>query len=141
MGWSYGASVTMNTMSKGVLPYDLALPKAPERDFRAAIVFYPGCQFLLNAHWRPRQPPMLLTMGESDNVTPAAPCKELVGQVNEEGGPPIEAHFYPETYHIFDHPNFLKSVNNLGWILASNPEARADPINRVTQFLAKQLPQ
>ena len=47
----------------------------------------------------------------------------------------------PETYHIFDHPNFLKSVNNLGWILASNPEARADPINRVTQFLAKQLPQ
>jgi dienelactone hydrolase len=143
MGWSYGASVTMNTVSKNALPYrdaaDLALPKAPERDFRTAIVFYPGCQFLLDAHWRPRGQPILLLMGETDNVTPAPPCKDLVAQVKEEGGPPIDAHFYPDTYHIFDHPNFPKSVNNLGWILASNAEARADAINRVTQFLAKQL--
>jgi dienelactone hydrolase len=132
--------------SKSPLPYDLALPKAPERDFRAAIVFYPGCDFLLgrnpnqatNTHWQPRQP-MLLLMGELDNVAPAPPCKDLVAQVKEEKGPSIDAHFYPNAYHIFDHPNFPKSVNDLGWILASNAEARADAINRVTQFLAKQL--
>jgi dienelactone hydrolase len=146
IGWSYGGNATLFATSKSPLPYDLALPKAPERDFRAAIVFYPGCDFLLgrnpnqatNTHWQPRQP-MLLLMGELDNVAPAPPCKDLVAQVKEEKGPSIDAHFYPNAYHIFDHPNFPKSVNDLGWILASNAEARADAINRVTQFLAKQL--
>ena len=133
MGWSYGGSVTMNTMSKGVLPDDRGLPKTPERDFRTAIVFYPGCQFLLNAQWRPRQP-MLLLIGESDNVVSPAACKELA----YVAGPPIDAHFYPNAHHLFDHPNLPISASPLGTI-GSNPEARTDAIERVTQFLSKQL--
>jgi dienelactone hydrolase len=135
MGWSYGGSVTMNTMSKGVLPDDRGLPKTPERDFRTAIVFYPGCHFLLNAQWRPRQP-MLLLIGESDNVVRPAACKELA----YVAGPPIDAHFYPNAHHLFDHPNLPISASPLGTI-GSNPEARTDAIERVTQFLAKQLSQ
>jgi dienelactone hydrolase len=131
MGQSYGGAATLFTIADGVLPKDI-------KDFRAAIVLYPGCVRIKNEHWRPRVPTLLL-MGELDNVAFAPPCKELIAQVKEEGGSPIDAHFYPDTYHIFDHPNLPKVVNDLGWILASNPEARADAINRVTQFLAKQL--
>jgi dienelactone hydrolase len=146
-GQSYGAAVAVDTMSKGALPYELSLPQAPERDFRTAIVLYPGgCQLLLNAHWQPRQP-MLLLMGEMDNWTPAAPCKELIAQVKNEGGPLIDGHFYPNTYHGFDNPNLPMTVrtnvklppDGHSPIVGSNPEARTDAINRVTQFLAKQL--
>jgi len=149
LGQSYGGAATLFTMSKSALPSDVALPKAPEKDFPAAIVFYPGaCPFLIraNAHWRSRQP-MLLLMGESDNWTPTAACKEVIARANEEGGPPIDAHFYPNTYHGFDHPNFPIKVftdvkvppDGHSPTMGSNPEARADAINRVTQFLAKQL--
>jgi dienelactone hydrolase len=74
MGQSYGGATTLYTMSKNALPLDVALPKTPEKDFRATIVFYPGgCPFLLgrnpisqaNAHWRPCQP-MLFLIGEAD---------------------------------------------------------------------------
>jgi dienelactone hydrolase len=124
IGWSYGANATMLTIANGALP---------ERDFRAAIAFYPGCRSVLDAHWRPRLP-MLLLMGDSDNVVRPAVCKELADAV----GPPIDAHFYPNAHHLFDHPTLPISASPLGTI-GSNPEARADAINRVTQFLAKQL--
>jgi dienelactone hydrolase len=155
MGQSYGGMATLFTTSKGALPNNISVPKAPEKDFRAAIALYPaGCPFLLgripnnrtNTHWQPRQP-MLLLMGELDNSTPAAPCKELIAQVKNEGGPPIDAHFYPDTYHAFDHPNLPMTVltdikmppDGHSPTVGSNPEARADAINRVTQFLSKQL--
>jgi dienelactone hydrolase len=85
MGWSYGGSGTLYATSKSALPFDVALPKAPENDFRAAIVFYPNCTFLLgrspnnqiNTHWQPRQPTLLL-IGELDNIASAPPCKDLV---------------------------------------------------------------
>jgi dienelactone hydrolase len=137
LGQSYGANAMMFTIANGM---------SPENDFRAAIAFYPGCQSLLNAHWRPRLP-MLLFMGEPDNYTPAAPCKELVARVKEESGPVIDAQFYPNAYHIFDHPNLPMTVltniklspDGHSPSVGSNHEARADAINRVTQFLAKEL--
>jgi dienelactone hydrolase len=155
MGQSYGGMATLFTTSKGALPNNISVPKAPEKDFRAAIALYPaGCPFLLgripnnrtNTHWQPRQP-MLLLMGELDNSTPAAPCKELIAQVKNEGGLPIDAHFYPDTYHAFDHPNLPMTVltdikmppDGHSPTVGSNPEARLDAINRVTQFLSKQL--
>jgi dienelactone hydrolase len=154
LGQSYGGAATLYTTSKSALPLDVALPKAPEKDFRAAIVFYPaGCPFLLgcnpisqtNAHWRPRQP-MRFLIGEADNYTPAATCKEVIAQAKDEGGPPIDAHFYPDAHHAFDHPNLPLTVTNVKLppdghspSIGSNPEARADAINRVTQFLSKQL--
>jgi dienelactone hydrolase len=154
LGQSYGGGATLYTMSQNALPLDVALPKVPENDFRTAIVFYPGgCPFLLgrnpvsqtNAHWRPRQP-MLFLIGEADNYTPAAPCKELIAQAKEEGGPPIDTHFYPDAYHAFDHPNLPLTVTKVKLppdghspSIGSNPEARADAIERVTQFLSKPL--
>jgi dienelactone hydrolase len=134
MGQSYGGAATLSTIANGALPKDV-------KDFRAAVAFYPGCMRIQDAHWRPRQP-MLLLMGESDDFGSLARCKEFVA-----GGPPIDAHFYPNTYHAFDWPNLPRTVVTNAKVppdghsptIGSNPEARADAINRVTQFLAKLL--
>jgi len=136
MGQSYGGMVMMFTIANVALPKD-------QRDFRFAVGFYPNCPEVLNrdVHWQPRQR-MLLLSGELDGFTPA--CKELVAQVHDKNA--IDAHFYPDAYHGFDHPNQPVTVTNIKLppdghplIIGSNSQARADAINRVTQFLAKQL--
>jgi dienelactone hydrolase len=97
-------------------------------------------------HWKPRQQ-MLFLMGDSDNFTPPGPCKEMLAREKTEGGPPIDAHFYPNTYHAFDHPNLPMTVltnvkippDGHSPTVGSNPEARADAIQRVKAFLADNL--
>jgi len=143
LGQSYGGMALMFTVANGALPKDVP----PEKDFRAAIAIYPNCPPVADKdpHWRPRQP-MLLLIGESDTATPPGPCKDMVGRAKDDGGPPIEMHVYPNAYHAFDHPNLAptqmtsqKRPDGSSPIAASNPEARADAINRVTQFLASEL--
>ena len=136
MGQSYGGSAMLFAIANGA-------DVAPEKDFRAAVGLYPTCIRIQDAHWRPRQP-MLLLMGESDNGGSLAPCKELIAHA----GPLIDAHFYPNAHHLFDAPNLPVTVTNLKTpspdahllIVGSNHEARADAIERIMQFLAKQLP-
>jgi dienelactone hydrolase len=144
LGQSYGGAAMMFTIANGALPKDLT----PAKDFRAAIALYPNCPPVADKdpNWRPRQP-MLLLMGESDNFTPPESCREIVAHAQKEGGPSIEMHFYPNTFHAFDHPNLpLRVLTNLKLppdghspTIGSNPEARADAISRVTQFLGSEL--
>lgn len=143
LGQSYGGMAMMFTIANGALPKDVSL----EKDFRAAIALYPNCPPVADKdpHWRPRQP-MLLLMGESDTATPPGPCRDMVARAKAEGSPPIDTHFYPNTYHAFDHPNLpmmqmvsQKRPDGSSPTAGSNPEARADAINRVTQFLASEL--
>jgi dienelactone hydrolase len=143
LGQSYGGMAMMFTIANGALPKDVP----PEKDFRAAIAIYPNCPPVADKdpRWRPRQP-MLLLMGESDTATPPGPCKDMVARAKDEGGPRIDMHFYPNAHHAFDHPNLpltqmtsQKRPDGSSPTIGSNPEARADAINRVTQFLASEL--
>jgi dienelactone hydrolase len=144
LGQSYGANSMFHTIAEGARPKELSA----EHDFRAAIAFYPGCQPFLarEPKWKPRQR-LLFLMGEADNFTPAAPCKELLAAVAANGGPPIEAHWYPGVYHAFDHPNLPLTVRTNVKLppdghsptVGSNPEARADAILKVKAFLAANL--
>jgi dienelactone hydrolase len=136
LGQSYGAMAMMFTISN-------IIPVPCEKDFRAAVSIYPNCVPIphQDAHWRPRIP-MLLLMGELDPSFLA--CKDLIARAMDA---PIDMHFYADTFHGFDHPNLPRTVTDVRLppdgrqlIIGSNPEARADAINRVTQFLAKQLP-
>jgi dienelactone hydrolase len=144
LGQSFGAIAMFYTIAEGARPKELSA----EQDFRAAIAFYPFCPPLLarEPKWKPRQR-LLLLMGEADNFTPAAPCKELVAAVAASGGPPIEAHWYPGAYHAFDHPDLAERVltnvklppDGHSPTVGSNPEARADAILKVEAFLAANL--
>jgi dienelactone hydrolase len=144
LGQSFGAWALFNIIAEGARPKDLL----PEQDFRAAIAFYPVCQPFLTREpkWKPRHP-LLLLMGDADNFTPSAPCKELVTSAAANGAPPIEARWYPGAYHSFDHPNLPERVlthvklppDGHSPTVGSNPEARADAILRVNAFLAVQL--
>jgi dienelactone hydrolase len=144
LGQSYGASSMFYTIADDARPKELTA----EQDFRVAIAFYPGCQPFLarEPKWKPRQQ-LLFLMGEADNFTPAAPCRELLAVVAASGGPSIEAHWYPGAYHAFDHPNLPERVvttvklppDGHSPTVGSHPEARADAILKVKAFLAANL--
>lgn len=143
LGQSYGGMAMMFTIAAASLPTAVS----PEKDFRAAIALYPNCPPVADKDpkWRPRQP-MLLLMGEADTATPAGPCKDMIARAREAGSPSIEAHFYPDTVHAFDHPNLplapmtsQRRPDGSAPMMGSNPEARADAIGRVNRFLASEL--
>ena len=144
LGQSLGAASMFYAIAEGARPKELAA----EQDFRAAIAFYPVCQPFLaqEPKWKPRQR-MLFLMGEADNFTPAAPCKELIAAIAASGGPPIETRWYPGVYHSFDHPNLPERVltnvklppDGHSPTVGSNPEAREDAILKVKAFLAANL--
>jgi dienelactone hydrolase len=142
LGWSHGAGVTLDTITRK--------PKAATGDgFKAAVSFYPGCSS------REKNPdrfhpyaPLLVLIGESDDWTPAAPCKALAATVAARGEP-MSIVTYPDTYHDFDNPGIKskhvrKEVPNgvnpgQGVTTAPNPEAREDAKKRVLAFFAEQL--
>jgi len=77
--------------------------------------------------------------------TPAAPCKAFIDSVAVRGAP-AEIVLYPGAYHAFDAPNVAKRelpnyVTRAGVvpIVATDPAARADALQRVPLFLARYL--
>ena len=84
LGQSFGASSMFYTIAEGGRPKELSA----EQDFRAAMAFHPGCQpFLaLEPKWKPRQP-LLFLMGDADNFTPPAPCRDLSPQSPQPENP------------------------------------------------------
>src|SRR5262249_24062990 len=69
--WSNGGSTVLYALR----PKDK--PKGATPDFRLAVAFYPGCRVPdQDGKWATRLP-LLILIGEADNWTPAAPCKEL----------------------------------------------------------------
>jgi dienelactone hydrolase len=142
LGWSHGAGVTLDVITRK--------PKAVTSDgFKAAVSFYPGCTARNKraAGFHPYAP-ILVLIGESDDWTPAAPCKELAASVAARGEP-MSIVTYPDSYHDFDNPgikrkNVRKEVPNgvnpgQGVTTAPNPEAREDAKKRVLAFFAEQL--
>jgi dienelactone hydrolase len=141
-GQSFGAGTVATAIAE-------ARPSgvAPEKDFRAAVMFYPLCSVILSREpkWTPRVP-LLFLMGDADNFTPPAPCKTLLERVGS-GGTAVESHFYPGAFHAFDHPNLPERVltnvklppDGHSPTVGSNPEARADAILKVKAFLASRL--
>lgn len=143
LGWSHGGGVTLDTITRK--------PKAASaiEGFKAAVSFYPGCT-ARNKRADSFHPyaPLLLLIGESDDWTPAAPCKALTDTVAARGEP-MSIVTYPDSYHDFDNPGIKskrvrKEVPNgvnpgQGVTTAPNPEAREDAKKRVLAFFAEHL--
>ena len=141
LGWSNGAAATLSVLfDEGRI----------ERDFRAAVAFYPNC-----TRKYPRGPvfqpyaPLYILIGALDDWTPAAPCTEIVER-SRAAGAPITIKVYPDAHHSFDAPDTpvryrpeVKNHNRLdgdcGATVGTDPAARADSITEVTRFLAAQI--
>jgi dienelactone hydrolase len=146
MGWSEGG---------GVILYSIGTPSVgrpagllPERDFHAAVAFYPAsCRDARQAANWMTAIPLLVVNGAEDVWTPAAPCQAFLGAAAARGAV-VSMQIYPGAYHDFDFPDlprrerpeFTTSVGVVP-ITGTDPAARADALQRVPAFLRSHLAQ
>jgi dienelactone hydrolase len=163
MGGSHGGSTTLATMAA---PQRQNEPLAQEKrtGFKAAVALYPGCAARLGA-WRVvrqggssgpitdyigvYQPvaPLLILIGESDDWTPAEPCRKLT-EISRQAGYPVSIKIYPGAYHSFDSNNPVRynparinanSPTGRGATTGGDIKAWSDSIAQVTAFFGEQL--
>lgn len=144
LGWSQGGGVVLLSVGNHSLGRPAGLP--PERDFRAAVAFYPAaCSFQREpADWT-TSIPLLVLQGDADVWTPAPQCQAFIGAAAARGAA-AEIVTYPGAYHAFDAPNVSirqlpKYVTRAGVvpIVGTDPAARADVMQRVPAFFARYL--
>src|SRR5262245_8912455 len=133
LGWSNGGSTVLHLVAR----------KNAKPAFAAAVAFYPGCRVLLERRqWEPRIP-LLIQIGEADDWTPAAPCKELAGKSKD-----ARIELYPDAYHDFDAPDtpvrerhgVAFSASGTGIVhVGTNEPARRAAIDSTMKFFAEQL--
>ncbi|HTO12331.1 MAG TPA: dienelactone hydrolase family protein [Candidatus Binatia bacterium] len=143
MGGSHGGSSTLATLHAAG---DDA--RGARDGFAAGVALYPRCAAFTGAFgvYRPRAP-LLILIGESDDWTPAAPCRALAERA-EKAGYPVAIKLYPGAHHSFDSPNPVRYVatrinpsaaSGRGATTGGNPEAWADSIRQVNAFFGRHL--
>jgi len=117
IGWSHGGSTTLWSVDKAA---------RAAANLKIAIAFYPGCRPLANsATWSPA-PPLTILIGDADDWTPIAPCRELVAR-----HPAVKMIEYPGAVHGFDAPNSpLRTRKGLGLTKDGTAKVGTDPIAR-----------
>jgi dienelactone hydrolase len=138
IGWSHGGSTVLYAVT-GARPAD------GKPDFAKAVAFYPGCRVPLQRGLWTARLPLLILIGEADDWTAAAPCRELTDKAKAAGAP-VSIVVYAGAYHGFDSPNSpLRERRGLAFTAnktgvahqGTDPAGRADAIARVPAFLAK----
>ncbi len=139
LGWSNGASTVLAAVRKDRRPADLA------PDLARAVAFYPGCRIQAESPNFQTRMPLLILIGEADDWTPAAPCKQLA-QAAAARGEAVDIKLYQGAYHDFDHPGRpVAQRGDLAYTatgsgkatVGTNLAAREDAIERVPAFLAR----
>lgn len=138
-GFSHGGSTVLATVARE--------PRARGL-FRQAIAFYPGCSAYAAAARRGERlalaAPLAILIGEADDWTPAAPCRDWIETLAARGEA-AEIALYPGAYHDFDsprgRPRLRTDVPNgvtpgRGVTVGPNPAAREAAKQRVATLLA-----
>jgi dienelactone hydrolase len=91
-GFSKGGTVMLGAS-------EAAYFKAEKERFAAVVAFYPGC----NTFYKKPQltNPIYMLLGEKDNYTGVAPCKDLASHMQQAGGV-VEYKVYEGAPHSFD---------------------------------------
>ena len=147
IGWSQGGVYAMAVINGPSLErarrrgVDLPVP-----GFAAGVGVYPGGCFSLVGEQVVR--PLLVLIGEADDWTPAAKCREMVEAMRGRGADATIV-TYPGAYHYFDvegqRREVLPQVENdnrpggFGATVSYQAEAAADARRRIEEFLARHL--
>ncbi|HVJ53787.1 MAG TPA: dienelactone hydrolase family protein [Aliidongia sp.] len=131
-GWSNGAGA--------VLRAGRSAPDVPAGLFRGLVAFYPPCAFVKPSADRRFVAPLLLLIGESDDWTPAAPCRDLAAKAASA----VTLRTYPGAYHDFDAPVPVRIMEHAAFAenpngqvhVGGEPAARQDALMRVPAFIA-----
>jgi dienelactone hydrolase len=130
IGWSYGATTTINALNPKLVD---ALPLADRRSFRAAAAYYPNCNITLDK----LQAPLLILIGEKDDWTSADLCRQKLPPPGKGSGEVI-LKIYPGAYHSFDRAG-LRAGHYFGHYLAHDAQAEADASQQLHDFLTRHL--
>jgi dienelactone hydrolase len=142
LGWSNGAITTLWAVRPRRGIGSAAKEDGP--DFRSAAAFYPSCKRLVATGWAARIPTLIL-VGAADDWTPGRECEQMVAEAKGRSAA-AQIILYPGAHHYFDRPNLLvQERQGLAFTpdgtgrahVGSNPEARADAIKRVPEFLTR----
>ncbi len=141
LGWSNGGLTTLSAIART----SQARPRGLVHDFRVAVAFYPGCARVAERDAYGVVAPLHILVGQSDDWTPAAPCRALSERARA-AGEPVELVVYPGAFHDFDAPAMtvhvrhgVASTRSGTATLGTNPGARADAVRRVSAILARAL--
>jgi dienelactone hydrolase len=133
-GWSLGGTATL---FNGWVPLQNSINKSGA-SFAGYLMWYPGCLALPDInHWD--KDLMQIYIGEEDNWTPPQPCKDLVSDINKQGGN-ANIELYPNSFHSFDGPQPLRLIPDAySWAeckLKLNADTKKvyDPQNRSLDF-------
>jgi dienelactone hydrolase len=147
IGWSQGGVYAMSVINGPSLERARRRGVAlPATGFAAGIGVYPGGCFSLVKEQVIR--PLLVLIGEADDWTPAAKCREMVEAMRSRGSD-ARIVTYPGAYHYFDvegqRQEVLAEVENdnraggYGATVSYQAEAAADANRQIEQFLARYL--
>lgn len=141
MGGSHGGSSVLAT---------LVTPPSGPGGFAAGVALYPACAIagLRNSSGIYQAvAPLLILIGEKDDWTPAAPCRELATTARN-AGLPVAIKIYPGAHHSFDSPYPVRYVSTRinpnaaggrGATTGGDPQAWADSIREVVAFFGLHL--
>jgi dienelactone hydrolase len=147
IGWSQGGVYAMAVINGPSLERARGRGVAlPATGFAAGIGMYPGGCFSLVKEQVVR--PLLVLIGEADDWTPAAKCREMVEAMRSRGAD-AGIVTYPGAYHYFDvegqRLEVLRQVENdnrpggFGATVSYQAEAAADAHRRIEEFLGRHL--
>ncbi len=165
MGGSHGGSTTLASMAAPEGDKDI-FAREKRVGFAAAVALYPGCAARYGGWQVARQSgsrgpimdysgvykplaPLLILIGESDDWTPAEPCRKLT-EAAQRAGYPVLIKVYRAAHHSFDSDRPVRyveariNINSLtgrGATTGGDPEAWADSIREVVAFFAQHLRQ
>jgi dienelactone hydrolase len=132
LGFSQGGWMVLTSIEHGIIE------QTSRNKFRAAIAFYPPCR----AFTGNMTVTSLILIGELDDWTPAADCRDMVagrdgwGISRQKGeGIPGRLVVYPDAYHAFDAPGLDKPIQLFGHHLEYNQAAADRSIGAVHNFL------
>ena len=133
-GWSLGGTATL---FNGWVPLQNSINKSGA-SFAGYLMWYPGCLALPDLNQWDKDL-MQIYIGEEDNCTPPQPCKDLVSDINKQGGN-ANIELYPNSFHSFDGPQPLRLIPEAySWAeckLKLNADTKKvyDPQNRSLDF-------
>ena len=130
MGWSHGGWTTLYAVDAIYLT-GINIPP-----FQAVIAFYPWC---LPQLWQVNAP-LLILIGEADDWTPAARCRDMLRQseqLGEQTADRITLRVYPGAPHAFD--SLTPPRPYYGHTVGRHREAAGQAEAEVQRFLAQHL--